>query len=131
MGEVCPCCSGLLYKECCKRYHEGIKSPSPLALMRSRYAAYAKGLPDYIQKTTHPKSPYFELDQKKWRGEIDQFIHTTKFIGLDILGQGDTWVYFAARLEQRGKPITLLEKSHFEQIDAEWLYLSGEITAAR
>lgn len=125
---LCPCCSALSYEECCKRYHDGAKTPSPLALMRSRYSAYALGLSSYIQKTTHPKSPYFEKDLKKWKAGIDAFSRSTQFLGLDILGHGDEWVYFSARLKQEGKPVTLTEKSHFSNDTGSWAYLSGEAT---
>src|SRR5437867_3549203 len=37
----CPCHSGKKYSECCEPYHQGLPAPTPLALMRSRYAAYA------------------------------------------------------------------------------------------
>ncbi len=127
----CPCHSHLSYETCCRPYHGGLAPPTALALMRSRYAAYAKNLPDYIQKTTHPKSPHFESDASKWRAAIKEFSKTTEFVGLEILGYGDDWVYFAARLKSGGKPLTLLEKSKFEQVNGRWLYLSGEVSVER
>lgn len=118
----CPCCSGKLYSECCKPYHDGQFPPTALALMRSRYSAYAFGLADYIIQTTHPKSPYFEKDRKKWKRAILEFCHTTKFLKLEILDFGENWVHFIAHLSQ-----TLLdEKSQFEKINGRWFYLSAE-----
>jgi SEC-C motif domain protein len=123
----CPCCSGKKYAECCKPYHEGALPPTPLALMRSRYTAYARGNVDYIIRTTHPDSPYFEKDRKKWEAAISQFCHTTQFEKLEILGSGDNWVHFVAHLRQQA-PLFLEEKSHFEQVDGHWLYVKGDFT---
>ena len=54
----CPCHSGLRYKACCAPFHDGAhEAPTPEALMRSRYAAFALGLGEYLVRTlpsTHP-----------------------------------------------------------------------------
>lgn len=88
--------------------------------MRSRYSAYALGKADYILETTHPKSPYFEKDRKKWKKAILEFCKTTRFLKLEILGSGDDWVHFIAHLS-RGN---LEERSLFEKVNSKWLYLS-------
>ena len=124
----CPCCSGNAYGACCKPYHDGAPAPSALALMRSRYAAYALGKVDYILKTTHPKSVYFEKDRKKWEQAIRQFSQSTEFTRLEIVDSGENWVSFIAHLKQGERAFLLKEKSHFEKIDGKWLYLSGEIS---
>lgn len=123
----CPCCSGKKYAECCKIYHDGLPAPTALALMRSRYSAYALGIAVYIIQTTHPKSPYFEKERKKWEKAILHFCKTTQFIRLEILGHGEDWVHFAAHMKQQ-ENLILEEKSHFERIDGKWLYLKGECT---
>ncbi|MBS0624898.1 MAG: zinc chelation protein SecC [Verrucomicrobia bacterium] len=127
MGNLCPCHSGSEYSQCCKPYHEGRHPPTALALMRSRYSAYALNNAEYIIKTTHPKSPYFEKNRKAWIQGILEFSRQTQFVGLDILGSGENWVHFSAKLRQNGSNIELNEKSHFEKIDDQWLYLSGEV----
>ena len=129
--ELCPCCSGNAYAVCCKPFHDGSPPPTPLALMRSRYAAYALGKAEYIMKITHPESIYFENDRKKWGGAILQFSRRTKFIKLEIEAWGENWVSFAAHLEENGVAFTLKEKSHFQKVDGEWLYLSGEISVGK
>lgn len=79
----CPCGSGNPYESCCKvrdrkrliwglilltdrasllpqPYHDGAAlPPTPEALMRSRYTAYVKNLPQYIVDTTSPENPSF------------------------------------------------------------------------
>jgi SEC-C motif domain protein len=81
---LCPCCSELDYSDCCKPYHTGTAAPTALALMRSRYSAYALGLIDYIIQTTHPKTRASNL--KKWADEIRRFSQESKFIKLEIEG---------------------------------------------
>jgi SEC-C motif-containing protein len=120
----CPCCSGQAYAECCGLYHEGKLPPTALALMRSRYTAYALGKADYIVQTTHPKSPYFEKDQGNWKRAVLEFCRTTQFLKLEIIASGENWVHFVAHLKQT-EPFLLEEKSDFEKVDGKWLYLKG------
>lgn len=129
--ELCPCCSGLAYKACCGPYHQGTPAPTAIALMRSRYSAYARGLFDYIIRTTHPKNPRYEKNLKKWAEEILHFSHETEFTKLEIVGFGEDWVEFTAHMKQGGSPILLKEKSQFAKIDGKWLYLSGILTETK
>ncbi len=68
--ERCPCLSGLAYDECCGRFHAGTSiAPTAERLMRSRYSAYALGLPDYIVATWHRSTRPAELvldDGVRW-----------------------------------------------------------------
>ncbi len=125
MEKNCPCCSGKTYAECCKPYHDGALPPTALALMRSRYSAYAMNKADYIIHTTHPQSPYFEKDPIKWKKAIEQFSQTTEFVKLEILESAEDTVKFAAHLRQSGRSFILEEKSQFQKINGKWLYLSG------
>ena len=47
-ADPCPCGRPLAYAACCGRYHAGAPAPDAEALMRSRYSAYVKQLPDYL-----------------------------------------------------------------------------------
>ena len=55
---TCPCGLPAPLAACCGRYHDGaLAAPTPEALMRSRYAAFALGTPaaiDYLVATHHP-----------------------------------------------------------------------------
>jgi SEC-C motif-containing protein len=124
----CPCCSGASYAQCCGLYHKDLSAPTAIALMRSRYSAYALSETDYLIETTHPDSIYFEKDRSHWKMAIAQFIQNTRFVKLEIHGYGEDWVDFTAHLEQEGKPVLLKEKSHFQKRDGKWLYLSAQIT---
>lgn len=47
--EACPCGSGQSYKACCRPFHDGTATPeTPELLMRARYSAYARGVPDFV-----------------------------------------------------------------------------------
>ena len=66
----CPCHSGKKYQECCQPYHTGKLPENALALMRSRYSAYALHLADYIMQTTHPHNRAYLSDKERWKKEI-------------------------------------------------------------
>jgi SEC-C motif-containing protein len=126
----CPCGSGKKYKKCCLVYHKGALAPDALALMKSRYSAYAADVPDYIIKTTHPDNPDFTDDTKKWREEIKRFTQQTEFLKLKILDfmqeQEEAYVTFIATLSSG----ELREKSRFLKVSGRWLYVDGEFDQA-
>jgi SEC-C motif domain protein len=70
----CPCGTGSDYGQCCERWHKGLAlgqgAPTPEALMRSRYSAYALRLHDYLMATWHGSTAPGELDMGpvKWLG---------------------------------------------------------------
>ena len=101
----CRCHSRKLEKRCCGPLHAGRPAPTPLALMRSRYAAYAKGLVAYVQDTTHPFGPHWQSDRAAWAEELAAFCAATRFDGLTIVDAPDpvgdeATVTFRAELTQ-------------------------------
>ena len=125
----CPCGSGQPYSACCRPWHKGQAAETAEQLMRSRYAAYALTLPDYLIATTHPDSPHWETDQATWRRGLQQFSRETKFVGLTILQAtetGDTaTVTFSAALTQNGRDASIFEQSLFERVNGRWLYVKA------
>jgi SEC-C motif-containing protein len=98
--------------------------------MRSRYAAYAKGLVDYVIDTTDPAGPHFERDREAWAAALRAYCEHTRFDGLDILEaaepDGDVgFVTFRARITQGGRDATFEERSRFRRVDGRWLYAEG------
>ncbi|MGE3953715.1 MAG: YchJ family protein [Parachlamydiales bacterium] len=120
----CPCHSGLPYPLCCQPYHKGRPAPTPLALMRSRYSAYALRLADYIIATTHPLNPKYLKDKEKWRREILAFSQAYPFTGLQILHNEGDRVTFHAILDPSH---AYTEESLFKKEGEQWYYLSGVI----
>lgn len=133
MNIRCPCTSSKLYKQCCKRFHDGTTPSTALELMRSRYSAYALRLIDYLIKTTHPDFPGRNPDPKEWKKELMKFSETTRFEGLSILSfdEGDpiSTVTFKAELRQGGRDGSFTERSIFEKIEGRWLYKDGVMQA--
>lgn len=127
----CPCCSEKEYEDCCRNFHQGALPGSALQLMRSRYAAYALNLADYIIKTTHPNNPHYSDDKAKWKEEIEKFSKTTKFLKLEILDYNEqnhlSTVTFKAHLIQNARDVSFTERSAFEKVGGCWLYLNGII----
>ena len=129
-NEKCPCDTGKPYIDCCYKLHAGALPDNALALMRSRYSAYAKGLIDYIIETTHPNHPDKKRVEAEWRKEIRAFSERTKFLRLEILhveeGENLSYVTFKAHLLQDGKEFSFIERSRFEKLNGRWLYVSAE-----
>jgi SEC-C motif-containing protein len=124
--QLCPCSSGLPYARCCRPYHAGEAAPTPQALMRSRYSAYALNKPDYVMATTHPDSPHWQADRAAWRADLQAFSSSVTFVGLKILlAEGDT-VKFRAVLMQGGRDVSFTEHSIFRQHNGRWLYVKGQ-----
>lgn len=120
----CPCQSGRLYQQCCKRAHDSC-AESAEALMRSRYSAYALGLVDYIIATTDPDGPQYEREEKRWASEIESFCLYNSFNGLKVVEStedGDSaTVTFTAHLGSGD----MREKSLFYRKEGRWYYHSG------
>lgn len=135
MSLSCPCCSGNAYAACCKPLHEGLLPVNALALMRSRYAAFALNLPDYLIATTHPAGTQYSEHPFLWKRQLSQFSQRSSFEGLEILAFQENatlaTVTFTAHLSQDGKDATFTEKSYFEKFRGRWLYRNGQIAAGR
>jgi SEC-C motif domain protein len=98
--------------------------------MRSRYAAYASGLVDYIMATTDPQGPHWRHEEEKWRAEILAFCESTRFEGLRILeaptpGPEYGSVSFRAGLSRAGQDVSFAEKSSFRLRAGRWYYVDG------
>lgn len=127
----CPCGSGMDYSVCCGVTHRGLMAPTPLALMRARYSAYAMGNVNFIMCTTHPLNPQYNRREKVWRASLKRWCEETQFKGLEIVetqeGQSpnEGYVTFRAFLCMKNTPYTMYEKSYFVKTPASWLYRDG------
>lgn len=128
----CPCHSGLPYSNCCEPLHLGKPAHNAYSLMRSRYAAYALNLADYIIQTTHPKNPAYQINTAKWKDELNTFNSQTSFINLEMLGfeedNNQAFVTFRATLSQGNQDSSFSEKSSFLKENGKWLYKDGIIS---
>lgn len=94
--------------------------------MRSRYAAYALGLADYVISTTHPQNPQALTDHNAWKSQILEFSRKTEFQNLEILQNQEkpplAFVTFKASLRQNGQDASFTETSEFEIYHGKWTY---------
>ncbi|WP_241973549.1 YchJ family protein [Cryobacterium sp. TMT2-15-1] len=116
----CPCLSGNPYSACCGRFHRGDAfAPTAEALMRSRYAAFAVGEPDYLLTTWHPltRPEVLELDADvRWlRLEIERTKQGGPF---DTEGV----VEFTAHSRSGGVSSQQHEISRFVRLNRRWVY---------
>lgn len=127
---LCPCCSGKNYDECCKPVISGErKAASPEELMRARYSAYAKGEIDFIINSTH-KEKRGEND----RGEIENWSRKSEWMGLKIVrteddGPENGKVEFIATYADRGVKLEHHELAEFRKVNDDWFFYDGELVA--
>ena len=124
----CPCGSALEYAACCGPRHDGsTPAETAQALMRSRYAAFAKGLGDYLAATqATPSTPQAAAELSRWAASV-------AWLGLEVRstdagGAGDDagHVEFVARYLEGGAVVALHERSAFTRQDGRWVYVEGK-----
>lgn len=126
----CPCQSGLSFDACCGPLLAGAPAPTALALMRSRYTAYARGDVAHLARTLAPEHRAgFDI------ADVSAGMAGTQWLGLEILdakdgGTGDNTgiVEFVARFQTQGQMRALHERSRFrrDDNDGRWVYVDGE-----
>ena len=125
-GSKCPCGTGRAYAACCGPYHAGEPAPTPEALMRSRYSAFALQLKDYILATWHPRT-------RPGRPELADGAAGRTWIRLQIRRTAMTAadegiVEFVASYRIGGSSAQRLhETSRFTREDGRWLYVDGDV----
>ena len=89
--------------------------------MRSRYAAYALGLDDYVLATWAPETRptvLFEAGEAR-----------PKWLSLEVKASSESgdegFVHFAAKGRTSGGAFKLEEKSRFRRENGCWLYVDG------
>ena len=122
----CPCNPQAVYRSCCGRFIDGgVAAPTALALMRSRYSAYAREHADYLRATWHastrPSVLRFEAPLPRW-------------IGLDVrrdemVDADHAIVEFVARLRVNGRAQRMHEASRFVREEGRWYYVDGDMLA--
>lgn len=121
--ELCPCGSQQVYAQCCERFICGSKlAPTPEALMRSRYSAYAKGAYPYIL-ATYATPPRLSLSASSL-AEHDKATHWRR---LELVQAQDNEVEFKAYYQVQGQYYLMHEVSEFVQENGEWRYSDGHI----
>ena len=123
MENLCPCCSGKLYEECCELFHSKKKFPKTAEeLMRSRYAAFAIPNGDYLWETTLPNKRKFHH-----KTELENWGKENTWTKLEIIKSSEKEVEFKAYFTDKfGKENIHHERSTFKKVDKKWYYVSGK-----
>lgn len=123
--DPCPCGHPQPYAACCGRFHAGAAAPDAEALMRSRYSAYVRLLPDYLLATWHPDTRPESLSLEEPTAQ------RTRWLGLAVHEHTRTdpdhaQVRFTARYRiGGGSAVKMQEHSRFVRQDGRWLYLDA------
>ena len=132
----CPCGSGEAYGACCGPLHAGQREAADAtALMRSRYAAYARKEVAYVWRTLHPDHEDRARPEEQVLRELRDACAVNRYLGLRILGAtgpddaGIATVTFAVRVFRKGVDLSFSERSEFKRDGEGWRYLRGEIVS--
>ena len=122
----CACGSGDEYDACCGPLHDGRReAPTALALMRSRFRAFALGNPEYLLASWHPSTRPRDL-------ELDATItwRRLQIVDTEAGGPDDATgvVEFRAAYQHDGARGVLHERSRFTRTSrGQWRYLDGDV----
>ena len=126
----CPCGSLARYADCCGPLHAGVReAETPVALMRSRYAAFALGLGEYLVKTLAAAHPDRATPRAALVRALSRAKDTQRYLALRILHtatRGDEGeVLFHAKVFEKGADRSFAELSTFAKEDGGWRYVDG------
>lgn len=126
---MCLCGSAKLFENCCKPYLEGKKqAPTPEALMRSRFSAYALGgYGAYLLRTWFPVTAKGLTEDELSHSDV-------KWQCLEVVtasqnGDQGTVVFKATFQDADGVMDVMCETSAFQRIAGRWLYVGGEVSS--
>jgi len=107
--------------------------------MRSRYAAFALGLGEYLVNTLAEGHPDRGLPREEHVRSLSRARERQRFLGLVILhdsvsrvssGNDQGEVLFYARIFERGRDCSFAELSTFQREGTAWRYASGILVPA-
>jgi SEC-C motif domain protein len=134
---LCPCTSGLPYRACCGPYHRGeAEPPSPEALLRSRFSAFALRDARYLWKTLDAEHPDREHPEAEMQRVIKRSAEQLRYMRLHVLDRrepdeaGVAKVLFLAEVYDKGRNVSFIELSSFRHDGEGWRYFEGTMKAA-
>jgi SEC-C motif-containing protein len=119
----CYCGSSKIFEECCALYINGTqKAPTALALMQSRYSAYATLQAVYLLATTHiSERKYYSIS------EILNWATSNQWLKLEIINATENTVEFKAYyLDSKLHEQVHHELSTFKLENGSWFYVDGQ-----
>jgi SEC-C motif-containing protein len=101
--------------------------------MRSRYAAFALGLGEYLVDTLSADHPDRAVPRDELVRTLSRMKDKQRFLGLSILetttDDDEASVTFRARIFERGVDCSFTERSTFVREDGAWKYAYGAVAA--
>ena len=130
--KLCPCTSGLTLSACCEPYLSGAhEPPNAVALMRSRYSAYALGEVAWLLRSLHHTHPDHQRPPALVLHDLAKACRDFKYRGLWILDHASSppaaQVLFLVRLYEKGKDRSFVERSEFLHDGRGWRYHDGKL----
>ena len=122
-SKKCYCGSSESFESCCGLFISGVQlAPTALALMKSRYSAYATHQVDYLLATTHSSERKFYS-----REDILHWASTNKWQKLEIISATENTVEFKAYYID-GNNVNQVhhEFSTFKKENGSWFYVDGK-----
>lgn len=122
-SDNCYCGSDKTFELCCYLYISRTQqAPTALALMKSRYSAYAAHQADYLLATTHSS------ERKQYsREEILHWAKANKWQKLEIISSSENTVEFKAYfIDSNNTNQIHYELSTFKQENGSWFYVDGK-----
>jgi len=119
----CPCGGGR-FGDCCGPILAGHPAPTALALMRSRYTAFALGDAAHLEATWHPSTRPARLDlgdEPRWLSLAVEEVLAGE------AGARRGVVAFRARWQDGTASGELVERSRFVFQRGAWWYVDGEV----
>jgi SEC-C motif domain protein len=129
--DACPCGTGRPYAACCEPFHRGGEPPDAASLMRSRFAAFAKGEVDYLWRTLHRDHDEKRGDRTAYLDRLRRGARELRYAKLAILDtrdpdhEGVAQVLFFAEVWDHGRDVSFAELSSFAHDGEGWRYLFG------
>jgi SEC-C motif-containing protein len=119
----CYCGSQNSFESCCAPYINGFKkAPTALALMKSRYSAYASHQADYLLATTYSSERKYYSKE-----EILHWAIANKWQKLEIIAVRENTVEFKAYfIDENNVEQVHHEISTFKQENGSWFYVNGK-----
>ena len=105
--------------------------------MRSRYSAFALRDVAYLWKTLHPSHPDRARPREDYLRELRAYAQGHQFPKLVVMdsrppdADGVAQVLFFAKVFEKGKDRSFVERSEFRHDGTGWRYLSGELRVPR
>lgn len=124
-GQGCPCGSGSSYADCCGPLHAGERgADTALALMRSRFSAFALGDATYLLASWHPSTR-----PKRLQVDTDVVWRRLQIVDTEAGAHADTTgvVEFRAQYVRHGERSILHERSRFTRVKGSWVYVEGDV----